>query len=978
MGERLTRRKTPISKTLVSFALFINLLVLFLLFKDVPFVNTFFAYLSGFAGSLFLVALLISFLRNRKKPVKVKLTEKKLVLHYLRTTRKYILVSIVGMILAVLILSQGFLIPHYYEDRIVVSYFGDADYVESFNIYVFPEYVEEPGSGGKIGNLNLTEKLVLYDALYDASISALKNTLLPVTFGFDQIPLFSTLNHTAIYGEVVDDYFYLGISIYPLTERNQEYLERAYGTHSSFNNDTVISVVSEDADIVLRSLETYPLLKRNEFGEEQYLLNTTKIQHVTDSRIASDSYTYREPVRLFVSMEIFNDLIKWMDVRDYGGIDQITLFSSVPPAENIREQANQMKSIGNKLTKALNKIAGNSFAYNSPYENLLNEVLNLLEGIRIVILLLVAPIIGLGLYLMYFASTLVERRRKRLLTIMKLRGTTEDELKILFLTEITTSSIMATIVGMVLSVPWTFSTLNFTGTLGEVGNRIPLPSDWFYVIPLIGFALTFDVNIVPMFRMAGRDLLDELTPEEQKKPRWQRYNLDLILLAIGIIDYSLFKWFPIKGPLDGVIVIIFLLSPFAIIGIFLGFSLFVSRIFAPAIGRFSDFMWVKRGNLFALATRNMRQTRFTSSKFVAFTLFGLMVGYTLILLPTNIAEYNSLTAYYNEGADIRISSPLPFNSSLIANVSSIPGVEATTMTMVGSLDVNTYFRVMGVNHSTFAAAAFWKPEFSSEGLTSLMSQLGENESNVLLHPKTADNYGVKQGDPLFLLGLQSYHLTVAGTFDYFPNLMGSSPFFGADYMIMNLDYALNANITDISYYLYVKLKQNVNVTSTLELIRSAVPGFTVSSPLEKTFNDIVFESVTGSILQSSLWLTIVIISVSSLFYTFITLADRKKEIAIFRAIGMKERQIFSLLVVETLTIMGVGIVLGTVAGYILNEFIVGLIFLGDFLVLPFDFVIPWTTMALFNAFVIAIAIFSAAFPARRIARVQTGSILRAE
>lgn len=499
------------------------------------------------------------------------------------------------------------------------------------------------------------------------------------------------------------------------------------------------------------------------------------------------------------------------------------------------------------------------------------------------------------------------------------------------------------------------------------------------MIPAIGFALTFDVNIFPMFRMANRDLLEDLIPEEQKKPRWQRYNLDVLLLAIGLVEYALLKWFPIRGPFDGIIFLIILLAPFAIVGIFLGFSLFVSRMFAPAVGKFSDFIWIKRGNLFALATRNMRQTRFTSSKFVAFTLFALMLGYALILLPANISERSDAIGYYYQGADVSVQSFSPFNSSLISNISSLPEVEGTTVTALARLETNQYTLALGVNHSTFADVAYWRDDFADRPINELMDQLGKNSSNVLVHTDMAQEYDVNVGDPLFLQGnLVNFEFTVVGTFDYFPALVTQPSQWGPDYLVMNLGYLQGLNLSEISYSLYINLKSGVNATEALEKIGEIAAGFSISSPFDKSFDETIFESISSSVIQSSLILTIAIITVSSLFYSFITLSDRKREIAIFRALGMKERQIFTLLAVETLTIMIVGIVLGSLAGYILNDLIVGLLFLDTSFIIPVDLIIPWNLLLPFNIFVIAVSLFSAAFPARRIARVQTGSILRAE
>lgn len=450
-GDRLSKKKSPLSGTLVSFTLFVNLGVIALLFRQTPFVNTFLAFLTAIAGVLFVLVLIVTYIKGRKKPVRVRVNEVNLFLHYLRTTRKYILVSIVGMVLAVLILSQAFLVPQLYEERVVNAYFGNIEYVETFSVQNYADigFPED----GKSNLLNLTNMMQSLDLLYSATVNGLKGTELPVVFGFDDVGIYGNLNQTKLLEQIgSNDIRFFSASIYPLTPRNQDFLNRSYGGNLHFTNESVVSVIPSSVDQTYLRADTIPLLKFTEFGEEELELNVTDHLSESSSKVLAARFYYSELV-LFVSVELFNTYVAWMEAA-YFGSTAIRVYSETPPPDNIRDQLESFRGIENTLNKELSKQLGGEFYIYSPYLEVLEEVVSILEGVRISVLFLVSPIIGLGLYLMYFSSTLVERRRKTLLTIMKIRGTNEAELKLLFLTEIVVGSVIATAVGMVLSIPW--------------------------------------------------------------------------------------------------------------------------------------------------------------------------------------------------------------------------------------------------------------------------------------------------------------------------------------------------------------------------------------------------------------------------------------------------------------------------------------------------------------------------------------------
>ena len=124
-----------------------------------------------------------------------------------------------------------------------------------------------------------------------------------------------------------------------------------------------------------------------------------------------------------------------------------------------------------------------------------------------------------------------------------------------------------------------------------------------------------------------------------------------------------------------------------------------------------------------------------------------------------------------------------------------------------------------------------------------------------------------------------------------------------------------------------------------------------------------------------------IIAVS--YFSFISLSERKREIGVFRALGMIRNQIFVLLVAEGIVILSMGIFVGGIAGYaivyIFFQFLIELFGQGGSDgVPPLRIITPWGIVAIFTLLMFVLTLVAAAAPAQYTAKQQTGSILRAE
>ncbi len=988
VGERKSSKRTNRSWTLISFTFFINFSMGYAFTRDIFFFKSFFLFFTIFSGTVFVLLFLKNFISLRKNPIERKIAEIGIVKKYLKISRKYLMASAIGMVLATLLLSQGILTPQIYEKQIAEQYFN-GNQVNSFSINYYHN------------TNNVTNDMPIifenFKKMKTIAEQQLSGSNFPIVSAFDWITLETSLNSSRLIKNNSRNDFYYGpsfVTVLPLTENNIQFLSDRHLFQGSSTNDTAMLLTYPSFKEFFQSENTVPLLFEKVYSFEP-TYNATKLEYSVNltNKVFTSLYdlfdNYVGEILLFVSIPIFSDLMSIYQTQYPVSYNKefsrssytLFLYSPIPPLDDIDSRKKELAALTNKLYGSFSEY---DVYITTPFEKKLDDYQDTLSGLIFTIILFLSPIIGLGLYLVYYSSTLVEKRRRKLVSIMRMRGTTENELKTMFIFEIVAGSLIAVGVGMVLSIPWVQLINSFSGFFQISFNQTPSVSpifEWYWQVPLTGMILAFDVNMFPLFKLADPNLTEGMGPEEKRPPFWQRYYFDVILFIIGFIDYALISFIPINPQTIGVLIIIFLLSPFAIIGIFIGSSLIVARFFSPVIGFFSDFIWIRRGDMIALATRNMRQNRYTSSKLVAFILFALMVSFTFIILPNSIIPYSEETTMYSSGADVVISGPQFLNTSTLTNITGIEGVEGFTNLVQTYLSFERSISLLAVNASSFAEYSFWKGKYADKPIEKLMDALGKKQENILMQKLSAKSLDIEVGDSFFLQSSDNtIDLTVVGMFDYFPRLVQYlDPTYPQTYFVMNLDYFFSLNLTGITAYSYIKVDKNANITRILSEIDDVLPAsYSVSSPLKEISENNVFKKLTVTISQSSLMTALLAISIATFYYAFTTLSDRKKEIGIFRALGMKEKQIFQLLLVETLIIILIGVLLGIVFGVILSDFISKLIFAGSFGVPPFSLEFPISYLSSYGLIVLLLAVVGAIIPAKRIASLQTGSILRAE
>jgi lipoprotein-releasing system permease protein len=105
--------------------------------------------------------------------------------------------------------------------------------------------------------------------------------------------------------------------------------------------------------------------------------------------------------------------------------------------------------------------------------------------------------------------------------------------------------------------------------------------------------------------------------------------------------------------------------------------------------------------------------------------------------------------------------------------------------------------------------------------------------------------------------------------------------------------------------------------------------------------------------------------------------ERRKEIGLLRAMGIKDMQLLTIFLSEIITMVSIGLVVGTGLGLLVSNLFMSVITL-DNPYPPFFMVFPWKNILVVNLAIFASSVLGGLVPTIRAASVEVGDILREE
>ncbi|MCY3413896.1 MAG: ABC transporter permease [Candidatus Heimdallarchaeota archaeon] len=543
----------------------------------------------------------------------------------------------------------------------------------------------------------------------------------------------------------------------------------------------------------------------------------------------------------------------------------------------------------------------------------------------------------ISLFLVYFTLSVLQNRKKRLVRTMISRGTETDQLRSMLLMEILSLAFFSSIIGMILSLLMAKIALGTTGFMEfeSIGKETIIPIYWYYKVPLLSFIFTMNISY-PMFDSLTKLQVDYDVVNEKQEPLWKRKNVDLLVVGISLLYWSIVIIYPFNGDSE-LRYVFWTVIGFYVLLIFLIFSpLVVSRFFHSFLKFFSSKLWSRKAGLSSMTMKVMTNYRFSISKLVALFIITSLLSIQVIILPVTMNNYTEEYTNYMVGADMFIENADLSDPDVRTMLHSEEIYSYAEIYRVGiqKNDPNgqygEFYTILGIS-SSFYSTAFWKPAYGN--LSSITQEV--ISGNVAIDENYLDKEDLEFGE--FDLSLESnkYTLNLSTSFTDFPRLMvdfSSITGYEADgieqsaFFVMSIDKAReigNYEYKDLEVFvqqgLYLDINRGVDLIEFRKELYTQLNGLSISIPSDyeseftssANMNIIIYSSIHALLVFS-----IVATLIAFAFHVFLSIRDRHLEIGMYRAMGMVNKQLFRIFSQENLIILISGLFAGIVIAMI--------------------------------------------------------------
>jgi len=563
------------------------------------------------------------------------------------------------------------------------------------------------------------------------------------------------------------------------------------------------------------------------------------------------------------------------------------------------------------------------------------------------------PVLGLILYFVALTAGMAVRRQQTEIAVLRSRGTSRWQVLGVYLLEGLVLGAAALGMGILLGQGIALAMGQVRSFLTLV-RRPPLPvqlsaSSLRFALGAVVLALL--TTLLPALSAAGHTIVTHKQEQarELRRPFWQRYFLDLILLAPPLYGYYLLRQRgTISVSLGGGITS----DPFQNPLLFLVPTLFIFVLGLLFIRIFPLLMttlaWIADwlpGTSLILALRHLaRSSRHYTGPLLLLILTLGLAAFTASMALT-LDDHLVDRVYYEVGSDLHLAESgesteapqdpfapqpdapeekagpkwlfLPVDDHLL-----VEGVQAAArvgeyraQSSLGSREEGTF---IGVDRLDFPHVAFFRRDFAPDSLGALMNLLALDSRALLVERGFLARNALNVGDPLRLeltmVGQRrTVEFVVAGVLDMFPTQYPEDgPFF-----VGNLDYAFQQMGDEYPYDVW------------LAVVGERPPEDIVADLRKIGFRIISYDDARQTILQEQTRparqglfgvLSVGFLAAAGLtvlgflLYAVFSFRQRFIELGVLRAIGLSVAQMAAFLAGEQLALIVTGAAAGTGLG----------------------------------------------------------------
>ncbi|UHA74096.1 ABC transporter permease [Paenibacillus sp. 481] len=604
------------------------------------------------------------------------------------------------------------------------------------------------------------------------------------------------------------------------------------------------------------------------------------------------------------------------------------------------------------------------------FSSLLDEFRAESLQMQLMLFTLAAPMIAMVFYYITMNSKQALEKQQSDIAVLRSRGASTRQITMLYLLEGLLLGAVALLLAPLIGWFMAKSIGSANGFLQFVNRKsIPIGFSTDAVIAgSLAVLIAILASVIPaiVFARASIVNLKQKLARGDKKPFWQRWFLDILLLAITGYGYYMLNERQLMSFKTGMTADQLQVQPFLFfipaLAIF-ACGLFMLRLF-PFILRLVQ----RLGGKFLPVPLYLTLTQLSRS---ARSYYPLMI---LLILTLGLGVYNASSArtidlnstermLYKNGADVVIEpvfetkavferptppkkddkgkggggnrpgpgpgggTPRP-TKSIVSELrfgvfQNLPGVEAASRVMKKKANVIVSGKsigqgmVMGIDNVDFAKVGWFRDNDKSMFPLhpyKYLDALGKYyEEGIIVSSNVAKQYQLKAGDVVQIsLEDEMVDFVIVAILPYWPSLYpDQEPFF-----IANLDYIFD-RVSVMKYDVWLKMKPGAKIKPIMEALSKENVEYVSIKDVRAEIVAQNKQPTRGGlfgILSMGFLISVIISLIGYILYWFFNLSGRVVQFGILRAMGLSRRQLTGMLLLEQLFTAGLSIGLGILIG----------------------------------------------------------------
>ncbi len=604
------------------------------------------------------------------------------------------------------------------------------------------------------------------------------------------------------------------------------------------------------------------------------------------------------------------------------------------------------------------------------------------------------PMIVLALLFISLTANIAVQQYEQETVTMRGRGTSWGQVVGLNLIESGILLLLALIPSLLLGwlaagmMGQTLSFLKFTSREGIPFNYQGVNFLWIFLVSLLIVVARFLPNMG-----ISRTTIVRLKQEQSRnsrKPLWERFYLDFLLLVPGIYAYVTMSGLAKPAKFisnlqettgsqyrDMLLFVAPALFAMALCMILLRVLPLFMRLIALVFDQI-------RGVWAYLAIQQIARRPQDHTSALLLIMISLSLSIFFASTAKTLDQWLHDFAYYKSGADLVVheyvvtggeqnmfgapSSNSPTTlSELDLNTNSyismeehlkLPAVESATRVgkypgtiSYGVGELNSVF--MGIDRLDFPNVAFLRDDFGSQSMGALMNALALEPMGVLIPKELADSVGLRLGDHL-LSSIKIFDQSIerdfiiVGTYDYFPTIFPKKD----PTVIVNLELLFDNPDAVLGYDVWMSLRPDTNVELLQYQLRQIIGQ---KNAVVKVLGNALIEVRKSmdqpervglfGVLNVGFIATGLMPGIGFVLYSYASLRRRFIQLGILQAVGLSVKQLIGYLALEQSLLMGLAILTGALVGLITSNLFVPFLQVGAAPgkpIPPFEVLIGWS------------------------------------